>query len=88
MRQKFRGSFLSITAFVLYIAGGFGVFGGIALVALLSGRDLFGWGEAKTIGYLCICVGVSLCIMGVLMLRLVSNRTNYLLSQFSKRLNS
>ena len=76
--------YLSIAAFALYITGGFGIFGGIALVILMRGQDLFGWGDAKTIGYLLICVGVCFSIMGVLFIRLVRNRTNMLLSQGAK----
>lgn len=81
MAKKTPDLFLSIAAFVLYIAGGVGIFGGIALVALLGDQDLFGWGSAKTVGYLLICTGVSFSIIGVLFLRLVRNRTNILLSK-------
>lgn len=83
MVKKSPDLFLSISAFVLYIAGGFGIFGGIALVALRGEQDLLGWGSAKTIGYLLICTGVCFSIIGVLFLRLVRNRTNTLLSQNS-----
>lgn len=85
MVKKSSGLFLSITAFVLYVAGGVGVFGGIALIVLMGSRDLLGWGAAKTIGYLGICIGVSLSIMGVLILRLVRNRTDSLLSHSARR---
>ncbi len=85
MTRKSPGFFLSIVAFILYISGGVGIFGGIALVALLGGHDLFGWGDAKPIGYLFLCVGVCFSIIGVLFLRLVRNRTDYLLSQSAKR---
>lgn len=84
MSEKTPDLFLSITAFALYIAGGFGIFGGIALISMMSGQNLFGWGDAKTIGYLLVCVGVCFSIIGVLFLRLVRNRTNILLSQNSK----
>ena len=67
---------LSIFAFVLYIVGGFGVFAGIVLIFLMGNQDLWGWGEAKGIGYLFLCVGLCLSVMGVLFLRLVRNRTN------------
>lgn len=85
MTKKSSGLFLSITAFVLYLAGGLGVFGGIALIVLLGGRDLLGWGAARTIGYLGICIGVSLSIMGVLILRLVRNRTDSLISRRARQ---
>ncbi|MHB8057180.1 MAG: hypothetical protein ACYDHC_04715 [Desulfuromonadaceae bacterium] len=84
MTNKTPDLYLSIAAFALYITGGFGIFGGIALVILMRGQDLFGWGDAKTIGYLLMCVGVCFSIMGVLFIRLVRNKTNMLLSQGSK----
>ncbi len=84
MANKTPDLYLSITAFALYITGGFGIFGGIALVILMRGQDLLGWGDAKTIGYLLMCVGVCFSIMGVLFIRLVRNRTNMLLSRSSK----
>jgi hypothetical protein len=84
MPKKTPDLYLSIMAFALYITGGFGIFGGIALVIFMRGQDLFGWGDAKTIGYLLMCVGASFSIMGVLFIRLVRNRTNILLSQSAK----
>lgn len=85
MTSKSGGLMLPIAAFTLYILGGAAFFGGVALVILMGARDLFGWGEARTIGYLLICTGASLSIMGVLVLRLVRNRTNILLSESAKR---
>lgn len=84
MAKKSPGLFLSLTAFVLYIAGGVALFGGVALAAFMGGRDLLGLGDAKTVGYLLICSGAALSVMGVLILRLVRNRTDCLLSQHSK----
>ena len=79
MSQKTPNFFLSIFAFVLYIVGGLGTFTGIALIVLMGGQNLFGWGEAKAIGYLLVCTGLCFSVMGVLFLRLVRNRTNELL---------
>lgn len=76
MAQKTPDLFLSIAAFALYITGGFGVFGGIILVFMMGSQNILGWGEAKAIGYLLICVGLCFSVMGVLLLRLVRNRTN------------
>ncbi|MDD2308145.1 MAG: hypothetical protein PHH91_01000 [Desulfuromonadaceae bacterium] len=84
MPKKTPDLFLTITAFFLYIVGGVGTFGGIALVLLMGGQDLFGWGDAKPIGYLLVCTGLCLSVMGVLFLRLVRNRTNNLLCQSLK----
>lgn len=81
MQKKTPGLFLSIAAFFLYIVGGIGTFGGIALVLLMRGKDLFGWGDAKGVGYLLICSGLCLSVMGVLFLRLVRNRTDNLIRQ-------
>lgn len=81
MATKQPGLLLSIVAFVLYITGGFGVFGGFGLIAIMGRQDLFGWGEAKTIGYFLICIGLCFSVIGVLLLRIVRNRTNILLIQ-------
>lgn len=83
MSKKSPDLFFSITAFVLYVVGGFGIFGGVALIAMMGGKDLFGWGDGKTIGYLIFCVGVCLSVMGVLFLRIIRNRTNLLLIKSS-----
>lgn len=72
---------LSITAFILYIVGGLGIFSGLFMVLILKSKDLFGWGTAETIGYLFLCVGGCLSVAGVLMLRVIRNRTNHKLSQ-------
>jgi len=76
MAKKTPDLFLSMVAFILYIAGGFGIFGGITLILLKGTQPLFNWGEAKAIGYLLICIGLCFSVMGVLFLRLVRNRTN------------
>lgn len=81
MAKKTPDFFLSIMAFVLYIAGGFGIFGGLALVFLKRNQDVLGWGEGKAIGYLLICIGLCFSVMGVLFLRFVRNRTNAFLIQ-------
>ena len=68
------GMKLGITALGIYIIGGFGVFGGIGMIALLSGHNLWGWGDGRTIGYLFLCVGAACSILGVLMMRIFRNR--------------
>lgn len=69
-----RGIALAVVAFAVYILGGLGCFSGIALIAFMKGRDLWGWGDGRTIGYLLLCVGVSLSILGVLLMRIFRNR--------------
>ncbi len=85
MAERSTGLFLAVSAFILYIAGGVAAFGGIALIAFMGGHDLFGWGAARTVGYLSICVGAFLSIMGVLILRLVRNRTDCLVRRSAIR---
>jgi len=71
---KKQGIGLALVAFAVYIIGGIGCFGGIALIILMKGRDLWGWGDGRAIGYLLVCVGLCLSILGVLLMRLFRNR--------------
>jgi hypothetical protein len=71
---KRQGIALAIVAFGVYIIGGLGTFGGIALILLMKGRDLLGWGDGRAIGYLFVCVGLCLSIIGVLFMRIFRNR--------------
>jgi hypothetical protein len=79
-----RSLVLSIIAFVLYIAGGLGIFGGLFMVLVLKSKDLFGLGTAETLGYLVLSIGGSLSVAGVLMLRIIRNRTNQKLYKSSR----
>ena len=69
-----QGIGLAVIAFAAYIVGGIGCFGGIGLILLMQGRDLLGWGDGRSIGYLFVCVGLCLSILGVLLMRLFRNR--------------
>lgn len=69
------GSSLAIAALVVYILGGVATFGGMALVAFMKGRNLLGLGDGRSIGWLFLCVGVSLSILGVLLMRIFRNRS-------------
>ena len=71
---KNQGIGLAVVAFGTYIVGGLATFGGLALMALMHGRDLLGWGDGRSIGYLFLCVGLSLSILGVLLMRIFRNR--------------
>ena len=73
MAQK-QGIGLAVVAFAIYIIGGIGCFGGIALILMMKGRDLLGWGDGRSIGYLFTCVGACLSILGVLLMRVFRNR--------------
>jgi hypothetical protein len=71
---KRQGVALGVMALVVYIIGGIATFGGLGLVVFMKGRDLWGWGEGRSIGYLFLCVGLCLSVMGVLLMRLFRNR--------------
>jgi hypothetical protein len=73
MKDK-RGFTLGICAMLVYIVGGIGTFCGIGMIALLRGQNLWGWGEGRAIGYLFLCVGLALSILGVLLMRILRNR--------------
>jgi len=68
------GLVLAISAFATYIIGGISTFTGIALIIFWKGQDLFGWGDGRSIGYLFLCVGLSLSVLGVLLMRIFRNR--------------
>ena len=68
------GLILALSAFATYIVGGILTFTGIALALFWKGKDLFGWGEGRGIGYLFLCVGLCLCVLGVLLMRIFRNR--------------
>jgi len=71
---KIQGIGLAVIAFALYVIGGVGTFGGLALIILMKNKDLWGWGEGRAIGYLFFCVGLCLSIIGVLLMRIFRNR--------------
>lgn len=71
---KKQGIALAIVAFTCYIIGGIGCFGGVGLILLLKGHSLTGLGEASSLGYLLLCVGLCLSVLGVLLMRLFRNR--------------
>ncbi len=71
---KKQGIGLAIIAFAVYIIGGIGTFGGLALIFFMKNKDLMGWGEGRSIGYLFLCVGLCLSIMGVILMRVFRNR--------------
>ncbi|KAF0220066.1 MAG: hypothetical protein FD174_1511 [Geobacteraceae bacterium] len=73
---KKQGIVLAVTAFAIYILGGLCTFGGLALIAFMKGSDFLGWGDGRSIGYLFLCAGLCLSIIGVLLMRIFRNRGN------------
>ncbi len=66
--------FLGISALGIYVLGGVVTFGAIAMIALLSGKDVAGLGDGRSIGYVVLCIGFFLSIMGVMVMRIFRNR--------------
>jgi hypothetical protein len=74
MGMKWRGWLLAGAALAVYVIGGIGVMAGLVLIGIVGERDLWGWGEASSIGYLCFGAGLCLTILGVLVMRIMRNR--------------
>ncbi len=72
--MSFKDLIWPLIAFSSYIIGGLLTFGGVALIVLMKGKDLWGLGEGHTMGYLCVCLGLLLSILGVLIMRILRNR--------------
>ena len=64
----------SIIAISIYILGGLVTFAGGWLILLMKGKDVWGWGDGQAIGYLLVCIGLPLTILGVLIMRILRNR--------------
>lgn len=71
---KKQGMAIGVTALVIYVVGGISTFAGIGLAAFMKGRNLLGLGDGRSIGWLFLCVGLCLSMIGVLMMRLFRNR--------------
>jgi hypothetical protein len=71
---KKKGSALGVAALVVYIIGGIATFGGMGLITFMKGKDLWGWGDGRSIGFLFLCTGVCISALGVLLMRIFRNR--------------
>lgn len=64
----------AVLALAIFVLGGIFTFSGLALIAFMKGRDLWGLGEGRSFGILLSCVGLISSILGVFIMRLVRNR--------------
>ena len=61
-------------ALSLYVFGGLLIMAGLVMIGVLGAQDLWGWGEARSIGYMAFGIGIFLSVMGVLIMRIMRNR--------------
>ena len=73
MKQSY-GLILAVLALSLYVVGGLLIMAGLILIGVLGTQDLWGWGEARGIGYMAFGIGIFLSIFGVLIMRIMRNR--------------
>jgi hypothetical protein len=72
--KKNTGYALIYASLVLYILGGLGIFSGVALLVLMKGKSYGDWGRMDSFGYVLLFAGLSLSILGVLLMRIIRNR--------------
>ena len=68
------GVYWAVLALSLYVAGGLLVMAGLIMIGILGTQDLWGWGEARGMGYMAFGVGILLSILGVMIMRIMRNR--------------
>lgn len=61
-------------ALSLYVVGGLLIMGGMIMIGILGAQDLWGWGEARGMGYLAFGIGIFTSVCGVLIMRIMRNR--------------
>jgi len=72
--QKWRGWILAGIALTMYVVGGILIMGGLIMIGVMGEQDLWGWGEARGIGYMAFALGIVLSVVGVLVMRIMRNR--------------
>jgi len=68
MKQSWRAWIWAGLALSLYM-------GGLIMIGILGSQDLWGWGEARGIGYLAFGIGIVASVCGVLIMRILRNRS-------------
>lgn len=74
MAEKWRGWVFAGIALAMYVIGGLMIMGGLVMIGILGEQDLWGWGEARGIGYMAFALGIVLSVVGVLVMRIMRNR--------------
>ena len=72
--KAWRGWVLAAFALSVFVVGGLSVMAGLVMIGFLGSQDIWGWGEARTVGYLFFLVGACLSVLGVLVMRIMRNR--------------
>lgn len=75
MKQSWRDWVWAGLALSLYVVGGGLIMGGLIMIGILGSHDLWGWGEARGMGYLAFGVGIVASVSGVLIMRIMRNRS-------------
>lgn len=73
-KKAWAGWVLAGIALTTFTVGGISVMAGLIMVGFMGARDIWGWGEARSIGYLFFLVGACLSVFGVLVMRIMRNR--------------
>ena len=72
--KEWRAWALAGAALALYIVGGLAVMAGLVMIGILGEQDLWGWGEARGMGYMAFGLGIIASVLGVLIMRIMRNR--------------
>ena len=72
--NNWRGWVWAGLALGMYVLGGLLFMSGLVMIGVLGDQDLWGWGEARGIGYMAFALGIVLSVMGVLIMRVMRNR--------------
>jgi hypothetical protein len=61
-------------ALSFYLLGGLMIMAGLIMIGILGTQDIWGWGEARGLGYMAFFVGIICSVAGVLAMRIMRNR--------------